>query len=121
MIVLVVQVLLGFECRAAFEPSFERLPAAAQAMKIISFGLLVVALALLLGIPAFHRVAENGESTPRVEIYLRRMMTYALWPFALALDIIDRLRLFSDTAQPQKNMDEKPEPTPLRRRSNKLA
>lgn len=87
MIVLVVQVLLGFECRAAFEPAFERLPAAAQAIKMISFGLLVVTLAFLLGIPASHRVAENGESTLRVETYLRRMMTYALWPFALGLDL----------------------------------
>ncbi|MFN2476514.1 MAG: DUF6328 family protein [Chthoniobacterales bacterium] len=65
MIVLVVQVLAGFECRAAFEPGFERLPTAGQTMKVVSFGLLIVTLALLLAIPAFHRIAENGENTPR--------------------------------------------------------
>ena len=61
MIVLVVQVLAGFECRAVFEPGFERLPAPAQTMKMISFGLLVVTLALLLAVPAYQRLAENQQ------------------------------------------------------------
>lgn len=85
MIVLVVQVLLGFECRAAFEQGFDRLPPAAQTMKMVSFGLLIVSLAMLLAIPAYHRIAEEGQSTRRFEIVVRRLMTWALCPFAAAL------------------------------------
>jgi hypothetical protein len=87
MIVLVVQVLLGFECRAAFEPRFEQLPPAAQTMKMISFGLLIVALALLLAIPAYHRIAEQGSDSRAFEELVRRFMTAVLWPFAAALGI----------------------------------
>lgn len=87
MIVLVVQVLIGFECRAAFEPGFERLPDLAQTMKMVSFGLLIVTLALILAIPAFHRIAEEGQSTPRCETFLRWLMTVALLPFAVAVGL----------------------------------
>jgi hypothetical protein len=85
MIVLVVQVLLGFECRAAFEPRFEQLPPAAQIMKLVSFGLLAFTLALLLSVPAFHRVAEQGRNTRRCESLIRQIMSVALVPFAAAL------------------------------------
>src|SRR3954469_15168037 len=84
MIVLVVQVLLGFECRAAFEPGFDRLPPFAQTMKMVSFGLLIVSLALLLAIPAHHRVAYDGRNTNACAAMLRRFVTAALLPFAVA-------------------------------------
>lgn len=67
MIVLVVQVLLGFACRAAFEPGFEKLPALAQSMKMVSFALLMVALALLLAIPAYHQLAADGITHRRLK------------------------------------------------------
>ena len=87
MLVLVVQVLLGFECRAAFEPGFERLPEFAQHLKLVSFGLLLVTLALLLTIPAYHREVEGGENTPHFADIIVRFMTCALLPFALALGL----------------------------------
>ncbi|MBA3883218.1 MAG: hypothetical protein H0X73_10995 [Chthoniobacterales bacterium] len=87
MIVLVVQVLLGFACRAAFEPGFEKLPALAQSMKMVSFALLMVAPALLLAIPAYHQLAADGHNTPRVEVTFRRLIETALWPFAAALGV----------------------------------
>jgi hypothetical protein len=87
MLVLVVQVLLGFECRAAFEPGFERLPPVAQYLKLTSFGLLLLTLAVLLAVPAYHREVEHGESTPHFQRVLGRFMIFALAPFALALGI----------------------------------
>src|SRR3954470_4347497 len=87
MIVLVVQVLIGFECRAAFEPRFTQLPPAAQILKMVSFGLLIVALAVLLGVPAYHRIAEAGEDTPVGECVIKRLLSCALLPFAAALGI----------------------------------
>lgn len=85
MIVLVVQVLIGFECRAAFEPRFAELPFAAQILKVVSFGLLIVALAMLLAVPAYLRIAEEGENTPTGERVIKRLLTCALLPFAAAL------------------------------------
>lgn len=87
MLVLVVQVLLGFECKAAFETGFDRLPVAAQYLKLGSFGILLVALALLLTVPAYHRIAQQGENTPEFASLLRNLMWLALFPFALALGI----------------------------------
>src|SRR3954468_23135904 len=87
MIVLVVQVLLGFECRAAFEPGFDRLPPSAQTLKMVSFGILIVTLAILLAVPAYHRLGEEGENTRSFEKMLRRLMSAALLPFAVALGI----------------------------------
>src|SRR4051794_784836 len=85
MIVLVVQVLIGFECRAAFEPRFTDLPPAAQILKVVSFGLLIVALAMLLAVPAYQRIAEEGENTPAGESVIKRLLSLALLPFAVAL------------------------------------
>ncbi|MBA2744010.1 MAG: hypothetical protein H0U43_06845 [Chthoniobacterales bacterium] len=87
MVVLVVQVLLGFACRAPFEPGFEKLPPLAQTMKMVSFALLIVTLALLLAIPAYHRIAAGGENTRDCEAILRRFTAAALCPFATALGI----------------------------------
>src|SRR3954453_3670985 len=87
MIVLVVQVLIGFECRAAFEPRFTELPPAAQILKMVSFGLLIVALAMLLAVPAYHRIAEEGENTPAGESVIKRLLSFAPLPFAAALGI----------------------------------
>ena len=95
MIVLVAQVLLGFECRAAFEPGFDRLPIAAQALKMASFGLLIGTLAILMAIPAYHRIALQGHNTPETEGMVRRFMRAALWPFAAALGIDCGLATFS--------------------------
>ncbi len=86
-IVLVVQVLIGFSCRAVFEPRFPQLPVAAQTLKLISFGFLVLALAMLLGVPAYHRIADEGRSTAAGESIMRRLMLWALLPFAAALGI----------------------------------
>lgn len=87
MLVLVVQVLAGFECKAAFEKGFERLPVVAQYSKLASFGLLLIALALLLTAPAYHRIVDRNENTSDFALLLGRLLACALLPFALALGV----------------------------------
>jgi Family of unknown function (DUF6328) len=87
MIVLVVQVLLGFGFRGVFEPGFERLPSFGQSAKLVSSGLLMLTLALLLAVPAYHRIAEAGENTSSVEGVMRCLIAGALLPFAVGLGI----------------------------------
>src|SRR5215210_3004259 len=87
MLVLVVQVLLGFQYKGVFEPGFDRLPVPSQYLKLVSFSLLLATLALLLAVPAYHRIVEKGEDTPGFHGLLTDLMKLALFPFALALGV----------------------------------
>src|SRR3982751_2058189 len=82
MLVLVVQVLIGFQFRGVFEAGFERLSAEVQDLKLVAFGLLLLTLALLLTVPAYHRLAENAEDTTHFSRVLSSIMSIALLPFA---------------------------------------
>src|SRR6185312_13206726 len=63
MMVLGVQVLIGFDYRAVFERGFEWLPRAAQLWKLGSLGVLLVTFALLIAPGADHRIGEEGEDS----------------------------------------------------------
>lgn len=87
MLVLVVQVLIGFQFRSVLEPGFEKLSPEIQYLKLAGFGLLLVALGLLLTVPAYHRLTEEGENTEKFARITTGIMSVALLPFALALGI----------------------------------
>lgn len=87
MLVLVVQVLLGFHYREVFEPGFDRLAPGFQYVKLASFSLLLAALAMLLTIPAFHRIVEKGEDTPAFHRLTTGFMDWLLLPLALGLGL----------------------------------
>ena len=87
MLVLVVQVLIGFQFRGVFEPGFARLPMTAQYWKLIDCGLLLLALGLLLTVASCHRIIYKGEDDADFARLLREWMCWALLPFALALGI----------------------------------
>jgi Family of unknown function (DUF6328) len=85
MLVLVVQVLLGFDYRAVFESSFESLPLCLQYTKLGSLAAQLLVLGLLLAIPSYHRLVENGENTEAFCVVIRKFMTWSLPPFAMSL------------------------------------
>lgn len=85
MLVLVVQVLLGFDYRAVFESGFETLPLSLQYTKLGSLAAQLLVLGLLLAIPSYHRLAEDGENTEAFCVVIRKLMTWSLLPFALSL------------------------------------
>lgn len=87
MLVLVVQVLIGFQFRAVLEPGFERLPDAAQYLKLAAFALLLLTLGLLLTAPSYHRIVFEGEDAAEFGLVLSILISCALLPFALALGI----------------------------------
>jgi Family of unknown function (DUF6328) len=84
-LVLGAQILLGFQYNAAFRPGFERLAGHTRWVEAATLGLLLVTMLLLLAPAPFHRIAEDGNATPRQHRYTNRMITSALVPFALAL------------------------------------
>ncbi len=87
MLVLGVQVLIGFDYRAPFEKGFELLPRAAQLCKLTSLTVLLVTLALLLTPGADHRIVEHGEDTTGFHRFATGFASAALLPFAMALGL----------------------------------
>src|SRR4051794_1928664 len=87
MLVLVVQVLIGFQFRGVLEPGFDRLPPQMQYLKLGGCGLLLLTLALLLTLPSYHRLVEDGDNNAHFAGVLSGIMSIALLPFALALGI----------------------------------
>jgi hypothetical protein len=84
-LVLVVQILIGFELRAFFDASFDRLPPLTQGVKLGGLALELIAMALLLWPAARHRIVEEGRDTAALHLFVTRVVTAALLPFALAL------------------------------------
>lgn len=86
-LVLGVQILLGFQYRAAFEPRFRALPPTMQDLAIAATVLLVVSMACMIAPSSYHRIAESGHAKVRMHSYTKAMATGALAPFALALGL----------------------------------
>ncbi|HEX8069753.1 MAG TPA: DUF6328 family protein [Pyrinomonadaceae bacterium] len=99
MLVLGSQILVGFEFRAAFDAGFERLTPHAQYMKMLSLGLMLLAVALIMWPSAYHRLAARGEDTPAVHRFTTRVLCLALLPFAvgLGLDVFVAVELLYGT------------------------
>jgi hypothetical protein len=85
MLVLGLQVLIGFGYRAVLEPGFDRLPRWLQLTKLASLSLLLAALALVITPAANHRICERGEDTPAFHRLTTLFATLVLLPFAAAL------------------------------------
>jgi Family of unknown function (DUF6328) len=87
MLVIGMQILIGFEYRIALEPGFDELSPAARALALMGLALLLVAFGLVLMPGSFHRLVEQGEDTSRLLQLTLTTMGAALAPFALALGL----------------------------------
>src|SRR6266851_8954061 len=87
MLILGAQVLIGFDFQAAFQPGFDRLPAATQHLEIVGLTLMLIAAGLLVAPGAFHQIVEGGDDTPRLITFTGRVAAFALLPFAIGIGI----------------------------------
>jgi len=85
ILILGVQVLLGFHLRAPLEPGYERLSPVAHGLKLGGLVLLLVAVALLMAPAAYHRIVDAGYASERVHRFATWTMAVALMPIGLAL------------------------------------
>ncbi len=85
ILVLGIEVLVGFDFEAVFQKNFVNLPAVSQDLKIISLLLLLVALGLTMAPAAFHQIVEHGAENPRCLSFVTAVMGMALLPFAIGL------------------------------------
>ncbi len=86
-LILGAQILLGFQCQGAFQERFDALSPAARTASAYTLGLMLVIVGLLIAPSAFHRIAERGESTGRVQVLTGRFAAAALLPLAAALGL----------------------------------
>ena len=87
IMVLGVQVLIGFDYRSVFEKGFALLPRSAQLWKLGSLGVLLVTFALLITPSADHPIGERGEDSAWFHRFATTFAALALFPFAAAMGI----------------------------------
>lgn len=85
MLVLGLQVLLGFDFQSFLMKRWDALSPGARTTKLVLLALLLSATVLLLLPAARHRMVDDGEDREETHRFTRRVMTAALLPFALAL------------------------------------
>ena len=85
ILILGAQVLLGFQLRAVFEPGFDELSGAAQRVGLGALWLLLLTCAVVIAPAPFHRIVEGGQNSGVLHRFIRRVISGALLPLALAI------------------------------------
>ena len=85
ILVLVAQVLIGFQYQSVFQKNFEHLPEASQNVKFLSLILLLVALGLLVSPAPYNLIVDHDDEDPAFLRFVTAIIGIALVPFALGL------------------------------------
>jgi hypothetical protein len=85
ILVLVGQVILGFQFQSVFQPEFDSLPAGVRVVHLVTFFGMIASLLLLLYPAARHRIVEQGRNTSALHQETTWILCVALAPFTLAL------------------------------------
>ena len=87
MLVLGMQVLVGFGFNSVFAPGFERLPELSQHIKLFALGLFLVSLAFSMSPAPFHQLVGRGNNSPASLRHVTWALGVALLPFATGLGL----------------------------------
>ena len=87
ILILGSQILLGFQFNAVFQPKFSQLPEATRALDCVAYGLMLSAAILFLLPGSFHRLAEGGDDTLRLQRLTTSVAAIAMLPFGICLGI----------------------------------
>ena len=85
LLILGVQILLGFEFQCAFQDRFDRLSEGAKQLNLAALGLIVLSIAILIAPSMQHRIVEAGQSTARLILTTNRLASTALMPLTAGL------------------------------------
>ena len=85
LLILGVQILLGFEFQCAFQDRFDRLADGAKQLNLAALGLIVLSVAILIAPSMQHRIVEAGQSTARLILTTNRLASAALMPLTVGL------------------------------------
>jgi hypothetical protein len=87
LLILGVQILLGFQFQAVFQDGFGGLGEASKYLSLVSLGLIVLSIAGLIAPSMQHRLVEAGQSTVRLIEITNRLTSAALIPLTIGLAI----------------------------------
>jgi hypothetical protein len=85
ILILGAQVLIGFGFRTVFERGFSKLSLTLQEAKLVSLGMMILALGLLVSPVAYHRIVEREQPAPGLHNFTQKVIEFALFPFAFAM------------------------------------
>ena len=87
ILVLGIQILIGFGYRGFFEPGFEKMAPYAQQVQLATLGLMLVGLGVLLIPVPYHRIVLHGRNTAVLHRLATATVTTGLLPFAVAMGL----------------------------------
>jgi hypothetical protein len=85
LLILGVQILLGFEFQCVFQDRFDGLEEFARQLSLGALGLIVLSTAVLIAPSMQHRIVEAGQSTQRLIRTTTRLAGVALMPLSIGL------------------------------------
>ena len=85
LLILGVQILVGFEFQCVFQDGFDNLDQASKHMSLAALGLIVLSTGLLIAPSMQHRLVETGQSTPRLIEMTNLLASLALLPLTIGL------------------------------------
>ena len=85
LLILGVQILLGFEFQCVFQDRFDQLATRTKALNLGALGLIVLSIAILIAPSMQHRIVEAGQSSTRLIQMTNRLAGAALVPLTAGL------------------------------------
>jgi hypothetical protein len=87
ILVLGIQILIGFGFRTFFEPGFEKMSPGAQELQLAALGLMLIGFGVLMIPVPYHRIVLHGRNTGRFHRLATITVSAGLLPFALAMAV----------------------------------
>jgi hypothetical protein len=87
MLILGIQILLGFQFRAFFERGFEALPTLSRYLHLAALTLLLIATVLIMWPSSYHRIVSGGSDATDVHDFTTMVMDIALFPVSIGLGL----------------------------------
>ncbi|HUI82935.1 MAG TPA: DUF6328 family protein [Candidatus Binatia bacterium] len=87
ILVLGIQILIGFDFKSFFEPGFSRMAPYTQEIQVAALGLMLVGFGVLMLPVSFHRIVLHGRNTAGFHRLGTLTVSAGLFPFALAMSL----------------------------------
>ena len=87
ILVLGIQILIGFGFRGFFEPGFSRMSSQSQQIQLAALGLMLLGFGVLMIPVPYHRIVLHGRNTAHLHRLATMTVSAGLLPFALSMGL----------------------------------
>lgn len=87
ILVLGIQILVGFDFRGFFEPGFDKMVPYRQQIQLAALALMLAGLAVLMMPVSYHRLVLHGRNTAGLHRFATITVSAGLLPFALSMGL----------------------------------